>query len=872
MQMTSHQQRAGIAAAAAGIAGMTWLGWPGAITKIASENYLPYGYCYLWNKRLLTVNAVADSLLCLSCLAISCTLAWLLYREKRNIPFGTIFVAFGFFIVACGFMHAMDVVVLWRPLYWLTGDLKLVTAFASLTTAVELPFWVPRIGSLLREANCSNRNERRFLAACESSNDAIYILESVRAAGGEIVDFRFVFSNAKGARMLSSTPQTLHGQLVCELLPVVRDIKLFEHYKRVVETGERFEQEAPILDKNIHASWLRRQAVKLEDGVAVTVTDVSARKENERKLLSLATFKESIIESSPFATIVTDLNGRITSFNPAAERMLGYSREDLIDRATPLILLDPDELARRATALGEELQINLEPGMAVLAAKPGRGMVEEAEWKLIRRDGSRLDAQLTVSALMTLVGESAGLILTAYDITERKQTAAYIAFLAHHDALTGLPKRTLLYDRLEGAVCRADRNCCKVAVLLLDLDGFKRMNDSRGHSAGDKLLVHIAERLQASVRATDTVARMGGDEFVIVLDGLHNQEEAETLTEKILHRLGAPTTIEGQPYAPSASAGICLYPDHGHCTESLLKNADEAMYQAKTAGGRGFRTFTGAMASARNRRTQLEQELREAVARNELELLYQPQISMQTGTVTGVEALLRWRSSKLGMVMPKEFIPIAEESGLIVPIGEWVLRTACRAGKQLQLVTKKQLILAVNVSPRQLQQNHLSTSIGRILADSGLDAASLELEITENILLGDSPETMAILEEVRALGVRLAIDDFGIGFSSMSYIMRFRMDRLKISDSFIQNLAIDPDSRAVTSSIISLARGLNISVVAEGIETSAQLEFLQARGCSEGQGYLWSRPMPIEDLPHVIRRLDETEPRTAAVALSAREI
>lgn len=862
MQVSSRQQRVGMAALGVCMVGATWAWWPGAITKVGSENYLPHAYCYLWNKQLLTLHIVSDVLIFLSYLAISCTLAWLVRKERRHIPFAWIFVAFGFFIVACGFTHAMDVIVLWKPFYWLAGDIKLITAVASLTTAVALPFLVPKAGSLLQEASCSIANERRFLAASESSNDAFYILESVRNAQGEIFDFRFAFSNETGARLISSTPQFLQGKLLFQILPLWWANGLFEHYKRVVDTGERFEQEAPISDQAVKASWLYRKVVKLEDGVAITSTDITVRKNNERKLISLATFQESVFASSPFATIVTDGSGTITSINPAAERMLRYRREDLIDQATPLVLLDSHELARRATALSEELRVSIPPGMAVLTAKPERGMVEEAEWKLIRQDGSRLDAQLTVSALMTSEGESAGLVLIAYDITERKRTEEYIAFLAHHDGLTGLPTRTLLYDRMDGALARADRNRRKVALLVLDLDGFKKINDSMGHAAGDKLLVGIAERLQSSVRVTDTVARMGGDEFVIVLDGLHAQEEAATLTEKILLWLQSSITIQGHTFSPSASVGICLYPDQADSMEDLLKNADEAMYQAKAAGRNEYRIFTGSMASAKYRKTHLEEGLREALNRNELELLYQPQISLQTGTVTGVEALLRWRSSELGIVMPEEFIPIAEDSGLIVSIGEWIVRTACHAGKQLQLATGKQLTVAVNVSPRQLQRTNLSAWIGRILAESGLDAASLELEITENILLSDSPESVAILEEVRSLGVRLAIDDFGVGFSSMSYLMRFRVHRIKIDRSFIQNVTVNPDSSAIATAVIALAGGLSIPVVAEGVETAAQRDFLQARGCNDGQGYLWSKPMPIESLPDIIHSLEQPSMRS----------
>ena len=664
------------------------------------------------------------------------------------------------------------------------------------------------------------RQERdRLHAAAESSMDALYICETIRAPGGEIEDFTFTYLNSNVEKMVSIPRDQLLGAKMCEILPINRTTGLFDRYKHVVATGTPLVLELPIEDSNVFSSWLRIQAVKLGDGIAITASDVTKRKLQELELLRSATFMEAIIASSPFATIVTDQRGTITSVNPAAESMLWYRKEDLVDRKTPLFLFDPKEVASRAALLSEQLHLHIASGIEVFWANPERGLIEEAEWKLIRRDGSRFDAQVTVSALTDLGGVSVGLVLIAYDITERKRAQEYISHIAHHDALTGLPTRTLFHDRLSMALARAFRYQHKVGILMVDLDNFKRINDQQGHHAGDELLKAVAESLRRSVRSSDTVARLGGDEFVILLDRLNNVEEAELVAEKIRQHLAFPIAGGEDALVPTASIGVCCYPDHGQTFEGLLKNADAAMYEAKLEGKNGHKTFSHELESTSARKRQLEAGLKKSLTLDELEVVYQPQISMKTGLVTGVEALLRWRSGNLGMVMPNDFIPLAEETGLIVPIGEWVLRTACRHGKLLQQQTGRPMTMAVNVSPRQFQQSSLPGVIQQILKECNFNPSFLELEITENLLLGNSARPLQILEDIRSLGVHVAIDDFGTGFSSMSYILRFRVDRLKIDQSFVRDISTSTDSSAITKAVIALARGLNITVVAEGVES-----------------------------------------------------
>ncbi len=845
------------------VVGATAIWWPEAITNVTSESFVPHGFCFLWNKQLLALSVVSDSVIFVSYVAISFTLATLVIRQRKAIPFASIFVAFGLFIIACGFTHAMDVVVLWIPLYWLAGDIKLITALASLTVAIALPFLLPQVARLIASGKRSRQNEQRFLNATESGYDAFFILESVRDGAGEIVDFRYAFVNANGAKLLSTTVEELTGRLFCGTYPIYRTNGRFETYKRVCSTGERNEMEYQTEGKYANAAWLRVQTLKLDDGVSVTATDISERKENETKMTRLAGFLESIIASSPFATIVTDLSGTITSANPAAESMFRYEEGELLGRLSPLTLFDSAELVDRARVLSDELHQLVEPGMAVLIASPSK------EWRLARRDGSFLQAEIVVRPLRA-ASEVVGLIFVAYDITERKASEERIAHLAHHDPLTGLPNRVLFHDRLQVALGRAKRAKNRVGVMIVDLDNFKRVNDLMGHSIGDELLMHVAEQLRNSVRSSDTVARMGGDEFVLILDGLHTADEAERIAEKLLAKLRAPLAVGSETFAPTASMGISLYPEDGETPEDLLKNADTAMYSAKAEGRNGFKAFNYAMAAASSRKRRLEIALNRALIADEFELLYQPQVDLKTGTVTGVEALLRWRSKELGLVMPTEFIPLIEESGLIVAIGEWVLRTACREGRKLQLEVGRALSIAVNISPRQFQQLGLPQAIRFALRDGNLEAECLELEITESVLVSDSTKAMEILEEVRSLGTSLAIDDFGTGFSSMSYIMRFPVDRIKIDKSFIRDVTVDPSSSAVTTAIIALAKGLDIDVIAEGVETADQSALLIGRGCQSAQGYFFARPVPIDEIPATIRDIERAH-ASARDAASTRD-
>jgi len=816
---------------------------------------LPTSVCVGCATPLLTLHVVADLVLLGSLLFIVAIRVRPTWRERKRSPFAVIVTTIG--VLATAFALTLrDVVTLWDPSFLLATVMTLVATAVALGTTIALAFSIPRLGGLLRAyLSMSSYNEGRFLAAANSSHDGFVILESVRGPHGEIVGARVAFANANAASLLSRTEGAARGTTLEALAPADRAATLLDQFRHVVDTGDDLIDDIAVAVPGVDATWLRYKAVRLHDGVAITTTDISGIKERERELASLAEFKVSIIASSPFATIVTDVDGTITSFNPAAEKMLHYQRADLVNRASVLVMLDRGELATRALALSTELGTPVAPDIGVLSARPSVGLAEEAEWRLVRRDGSRVDVQLTVSTLTSADGP-AGLIIIAYDVTERKRAADYISHIAHHDELTGLATRRLLRDRADTAIARARRQQDKLAVLTVDLDNFKRINDVQGHHVGDQVLQAVSSRLGSAVRASDSVARVGGDEFVVLVTDLASAAEADAIAEKLAVALAAPLTLDLGVPAPTASIGIAVYPDDGTTVDQLLKNADAAMYQAKADGKHGHQRFTDALASVAVRRRLLEAGLAQALAGDELALVYQPQIDMPTGMVTGVEALMRWRSAELGLVMPGEFIAIAEESGLIVPFGEWALRTACRDGQRLQRELGRPLTIAVNLSSQQLFQAHLPAIIGRILAATGLEPGTLELEITESTLVGDGTRSVRTLEEIRALGVRLSLDDFGTGFSSLSYIRRFHVDRLKIDRTFIRTIALEQESRAIVSAITSLAAGLQIAVIAEGVETAAQRDILIAEGCADAQGYFYARPTAADRLAALIRTVE----------------
>jgi diguanylate cyclase (GGDEF)-like protein/PAS domain S-box-containing protein len=437
---------------------------------------------------------------------------------------------------------------------------------------------------------------------------------------------------------------------------------------------------------------------------------------------------------------------------------------------------------------------------------------------------------------------------------ERKQAEDRIHFMANHDALTGLPNRTLLKDRLSQAMLHAQRNDCWVTVVFIDLDNFKFVNDSLGHNTGDELLKIVANRMTHRVRAVDTVVRLGGDEFVILLVDQPKNVDAITATlQKVRAAVAEPIRVDGRELQISGSIGVANYPNDGTDADTLLANADAAMYRAKEIGRDNFQFYTPELNTKIHEKFLLQEELRNAVARSEFALLYQPQVDLRSGRVFAVEALIRWRHPTLGVVSPIRFIPIAEETGLIVPIGDWVLHEACRQNKAWQESGLPPMTICVNVSARQFKEINWVRRVAGALRESGLEARYLELELTESLIMQDLDQAVATMRELQILGVQLSIDDFGTGYSSLSALKRFPVGRLKIDKSFIDDIPDDENDKAVAGAVISLGQKLNLRVIAEGVETEAQVAFLRENNCDEMQGYYFSKPLPAPEIEALLR-------------------
>jgi diguanylate cyclase (GGDEF)-like protein/PAS domain S-box-containing protein len=587
----------------------------------------------------------------------------------------------------------------------------------------------------------------------------------------------------------------------------------------------------PALEQHIPASGLLIALVLLR--LAVTARQNAALVASAAARRSEARFA-ALVENASDLVALTDIDSRVRYLTPSATRVLGLE-PDALDDAPFTELLHPDDAVKGLAVLAE------------VAARPGS--TRRAEWRLRRADGSYCETEMLVSNMLA-VPEIAGLVLTARDITERKALERQLTFQALHDPLTGLANRTLFVDRVEHALKRSLRRLGTVAVLALDLDDFKRINDSHGHAVGDRLLVAAAARLAAVLRIGDTAARLGGDEFAVLLEDFDDADEPQLVAERVGEAFREPFDLGGVEAFISASIGVALGRGAEFDPDELLSNADAAMYVAKAKGKQRWETFDPTMHREVRDRLALEADLRRAVSRSEFEVYYQPVWTTNTRRMVGVEALVRWRHPSRGLLAPAHFIAAAEKTGLIVPLGRFVLREACR-----QVVAWDQdggpaagLSVAVNLSPRQLDEADLVETVAAALADSGLRAERLNLEITEAVLVDDRPEIVDLLGKLKHFGVRISIDDFGTGFSSLSYLRRFPIDTLKIPKPFVDVVTNGTQDEALAQAIVSLARSLHLAVIAEGIEQESQLDLLVGMGCELGQGYLVSRPVPADGL------------------------
>ena len=552
-------------------------------------------------------------------------------------------------------------------------------------------------------------------------------------------------------------------------------------------------------------------------------------------------FLRAIINQVPDYLFVKDISSRFLVANRAVAADVGYADpDDLIGKDD--FQLHPHELAS---------QFYTDEQKVVRTGEP----LIDVEQFIVDVTGRRKWLSTTKMPFRNEAGEIIGIVGICRDVTERKRAEDQIYFMAHHDALTGLPNRSVLMDRLTQALLQAERNGHQVTTIFIDLDNFKLVNDSQGHSAGDKLLRVVAERMTKCVRAADTVVRLGGDEFVVLLvDQVNSQQAASVVLDKIRATLAEPVPIDGQMFRVTCSIGLSVFPEDGADAETLLMNADMAMYQAKEKGRDNFQFYTSEMNTAARERHLLQEGLRSAIARKEFALLYQPQVDLRSSRVFAVEALVRWHHPELGVVLPAKFIPMAEETGLIVPLGEWVLREACRQNKAWQDAGVAPIRVCVNVSARQFREKNWVKRVEYALSESGLDPRYLELELTESLLMQDTTHAVTTMRALQSIGVQFSIDDFGTGYSSLSALKSFPVARLKIDQAFVRNLPYDENDRSIATAVISLGQKLNMKVIAEGVETDAQLAFLQDHDCDEIQGFHFSRPIEATAIAALLQR------------------
>jgi diguanylate cyclase (GGDEF)-like protein/PAS domain S-box-containing protein len=514
----------------------------------------------------------------------------------------------------------------------------------------------------------------------------------------------------------------------------------------------------------------------------------------------------------------------------------------------------PEEMIAEVSDVTTELFVNPRRMAEIKSLLTDSGVVRGAEVEVYRRDRSRKWALVNMREVCSSDGKLELYEGTVEDITERKMAQERIQVLAYYDELTELPNRTLLQDRLAKALAGAARRKEKVALLFLDLDRFKIINDSLGHSVGDLLLQKVAGRLKQWAREQDTIARIGGDEFLVVLNGIRDITDIAVAAERLMDAMTPEFDIEGHSFAVSCSIGISIFPEHGTDNEALIKNADAAMYCAKESGRNAFRFFTEEMNAQVVERMTFERDMRLALERNEFFLMYQPQIELQSGRVVGLEALLRWQHPTLGLVSPDKFIRVAESTGLILPIGEWVMKSACAAARAWREASLPFDTIAINVSALQFRREGFRELVEKTLTQTGLPPENLELELTESVLISNTEVTVPVLQELKAMGVHLALDDFGTGYSSLSYLSQFPVNKVKIDRSFIKAVPANTDDAAITRAIVSMCKSLNLRVLAEGVETEEQVRFLRAQQCDEVQGYYYSKPLRADMAKELLSR------------------
>ena len=683
-----------------------------------------------------------------------------------------------------------------------------------------------------RDISARKVAEAKYRGLLEAAPDAMVVVDG---AG------KIVLLNLQTEKQFGYNRDELVGQAVTNIVPEGFAERLIADDLRSAadalaqQIGTGIELVARRKDGTEFPIEIMLSPLESAEGILVTaaIRDISSRKmmeealfgEKERALITLNSIGDAVIS--------TDIAGNISLLNLVAENMTGWSQREAAGRPMAGVF-------RIVAAASRETIPN---PMANAIDRHGT-MHLPSDCLLIRRDGLEVPIDAAVSPIHDRQGQIAGAVIVFRDVSVAQDTALRMAHSAHHDFLTGLPNRLLLDDRIGQAIAFAPRHTKHIAVLFLDLDGFKHVNDSLGHPVGDRLLQSVARRLVDCVRASDTVSRQGGDEFVVLLSEAAKWVDAAIVARRMLAAVAEPHSIDQHDLHITASIGVSVYPDDGENAETLIKNADTAMYQAKENGRQGYQFFTPAMNARAVERHSVEEGLRRALERQEFVLHYQPKVNLMTGAISGAEALVRWSHPTRGLVPPAQFIPVAEDCGLIVPIDNWVLRRACRQARAWADAGLPAMTIAVNVSATELRGDHFVEGLSAVLTETGLDPRSLELELTESVLMKNAESAAAILQDLRGRGVQVSVDDFGTGYSSLSYLRKFAVDSLKIDQSFVSQITSAEDDVSIVTAVISMARSLRLRVIAEGVETLEQLAFLRSLGCDEAQGFYFSRPVP----------------------------
>lgn len=643
-------------------------------------------------------------------------------------------------------------------------------------------------------------------------------------------------------KCLTAVASGITAVMLWRLMPVALTITSTKQLKTTIarlesEVQKRLLAEQALAKLNLNLEHLvKARTEDLSNINASLRQEIEQRKRTELELFKQKQLAIVTLESIGDAVITTNMQSEVTYLNPVAEKMTGWSKAEAAGRPILEVFRILNESTRKLAA---------NPVDVVLAHNKVCGLANHT--LLIAKSGAEYAIEDSAAPIRDQDGNILGVVLVFHDVSDARQMAQKMTYLAEHDYLTDLPNRLLLTDRITQAISAAKRRGSKLAILFFDIDHFKRVNDTLGHEVGDQLLKVLSKKLQMCIRASDTLSRQGGDEFVVLLPELTDDAVPAEIAQKILFSIKDPISIANHELFITASIGIAVYPDDGDNVDVLTRHADAAMYHAKNSGRNNYQFFTKEMSARVAAQLTMENSLQKAISNNELLLFYQPKVSIKTGKIIGAEALIRWVHPQWGMMMPDRFIKIAEDSGLIRDIGHWVLREACTQNKKWQDSGLPEIPIAINVSVVELHHAHFTQEVTKVLLQTGLQPYHLELEVTESVAIQSEVTVINDLNKLKEMGVRLSVDDFGTGYSSLSYLKLLPVNTIKIDKSFIRDIQVDANDAAIVTAIIKMSQSLGLTVIAEGVETQAQLEFLQSHDCDEMQGYLFSRPLPADE-------------------------